>query len=649
MPVVSQFQFANRFRPPACLFAAAATGVLSLGLLCQQTAIAQTAQAHTAEQPSAESVATAEQVAEIAKLIGDLGDADYETRDEAHRQLAKLGPLAFDALAAAESSADAEVSRRATYLLRSLRIPWIREDDPADVRQQLRNYDALDTADRLRRIEELGVMPADVGTGPLCRIVRYEKRSALAKAAALMIVDRPPPEGETLERQRKTIRQTLGTSKRTAARWLQAYDRFFAEPDKALADWEQLLTEETAALANRSAEASTDQVFRLRKRQYAMLLARDRKDDAQNVIRQMVQLQPAETQALVAFIEWLTKAEAWSAIDELAKRHAGVFEKNPILVYALANAQLSAGKKEEAETTAARALTIRATEPMTHLVVANRLADMGLFTWAEREYRFVIDNSPNEARLTILAGLTLSAMFQDQEKYLEAAKAREVIVKKIDENPALREQLESSSSSSLAPKRIRAGMEYCYAMHYAAAGDVARQIEHLDKAAEKDPQDADVLIALYRLPNQDEKRRKATKSLIDRATRASQREIDEYEPLAVESEDFQGFLATKYNEYAWLVSNTYGDFDKALQYSIKSNEIHDNIEGGLLDTLGRCYYAKGDLENAIRTQARALQLDPHSGAIARQLAFFRAEKAKRDGAKGEAGAAIAMPPRATEP
>jgi tetratricopeptide (TPR) repeat protein len=463
-----------------------------------------------------------------------------------------------------------------------------------------------------------------------------------------MIVDRPPPEGETLERQRATIRQTLGTSKRTAARWLLAYERFFSEPDKALADWEQLLTEETAALANRSAEASTDQVFRLRKRQYAMLLARDRKDDAQNVIRQMVQLQPAETQALVEFIEWLTKAEAWSAIDELSKRHAGVFEKNPILVYALANAQLSAGKKEEAEKTAARALTIRATEPMTHLVVAHRLADMGLFTWAEREYRFVIENSPDEARLAILAGLTLSAMFQDQQKYLDAAQARETIVKKIEGNPALREQLESSSSSSLAPKRIRAGMEYCYAMHYAAAGDTAKQIEHLDKAAERDPQDADVLIALYRLPNQDEKRRKATRSLIDRATRSFQREIDEYEPLAVESEDFQGFLATKYNEYAWLVSNTYGDFDKALHYSIKSNEIHDNAEGGLLDTLGRCYYAKGDLENAIRTQARALQLDPHSGAIARQLAFFREEKAKRDGGKGEAGTIIA-PLQATEP
>ncbi|RIK77298.1 MAG: hypothetical protein DCC68_17625 [Planctomycetota bacterium] len=587
-----------------------------------------------------------EATADIARLIRELGDADYDTRDEAQRQLARLGPLAFDALAEAEAIADAEVSRRATYLLRSIRIPWIRDDDPADVRAALRNYDALDAAKRLQRINEFAFMPSDVGTGPLCRIVRYENRAVLAKAAALLIIDRPPPEGETLARQRTTIRQTLGTSKRTAARWLLAYQQFFDEPDKALAAWDALLAEETAALAAKSRDANAGQVFRLRKRQYAMLVAAGRKDDAQAAIAQMVLLQRAETQPLVEFIAWLTKESAWDAIDDLAKRHAALFDRDAALMYALASAQLTAGKQDEAEKTAERALAISPDDPEEHNLVANRLEEMGMFRWAEREFRYAMEHSPPASLLAISSGLELAAMLQDQERYLDAAKARETVVKTIDANAGLREQLELAEGSYFTPKRIRAGMEYCYAMHSAQQGDRAKQIEHLDKAAGLDPLDADVLIALFRLPEQDESRRTKTRRLIENATRAFELAIAEREAEPADP-DSERRLAIKYNEYAWLVSNTFGDFDLALKYSIKSNDVFDNNEGGLLDTLGRCYYAKGDLDNAIRIQARANQLEPHGGAIARQLKFFREEAAKRDAAR--AGGPSARVPRASEP
>jgi tetratricopeptide (TPR) repeat protein len=239
-------------------------------------------------------------------------------------------------------------------------------------------------------------------------------------------------------------------------------------------------------------------------------------------------------------------------------------------------------------------------------------------------------------------------MLQDQERYLDAAKARETIVKVIAGNAGLREQLEAAEGSYFTPKRIRAGMEYCFAMHYAAEGDRARQVEHLDKAAELDAQDADVLIALFRLSEQDDKRRAKTRALIERATRAFELEIARREAEAVDPLYLQR-LAIKYNEYAWLVSNTFGDFDLALKYSIKSNEVHDNSEGGLLDTLGRCYYAKGDLTNAIRIQSKANQLEPHSGAIARQLAFFREEAAKRDAARKGMASGGTNAPRASEP
>ena len=91
-------------------------------------------------------------------------------------------------------------------------------------------------------------------------------------------------------------------------------------------------------------------------------------------------------------------------------------------------------------------------------------------------------------------------------------------------------------------------------------------------------------------------------------------------------------IATACNQYAWLVSNTFGDFDKAIRASHKSVEVRQELKrevGAYYDTLGRCYYAKREFDNAIKYQTQALKLDPHSGQMKRQLALF--QKAKHRG------------------
>ena len=82
------------------------------------------------------------------------------------------------------------------------------------------------------------------------------------------------------------------------------------------------------------------------------------------------------------------------------------------------------------------------------------------------------------------------------------------------------------------------------------------------------------------------------------------------------------------NQFAWLVGNTLGEknpqlADEAIRNSRRSLEIKPDA-ARYLDTLGRCYYAKGDLENAVRFQREAAQLDPHSGLIREQLELFEA-------------------------
>jgi tetratricopeptide (TPR) repeat protein len=80
--------------------------------------------------------------------------------------------------------------------------------------------------------------------------------------------------------------------------------------------------------------------------------------------------------------------------------------------------------------------------------------------------------------------------------------------------------------------------------------------------------------------------------------------------------------ASAYNQFAWLVGNTEGDFDEALTYSKKSVEIEPQT-GGYYDTLARVYFAKGDYENAVKYQTLAIELDPHSGQMERQLELFK--------------------------
>ena len=80
--------------------------------------------------------------------------------------------------------------------------------------------------------------------------------------------------------------------------------------------------------------------------------------------------------------------------------------------------------------------------------------------------------------------------------------------------------------------------------------------------------------------------------------------------------------ATNYNQLAWLIGNTEGDMNEAIKLSKKSLELSPDT-GGYYDTLGRAYYGKGDYENAVENQLKAVELDPHSGQIQRQLKLFQ--------------------------
>ncbi len=169
------------------------------------------------------------------------------------------------------------------------------------------------------------------------------------------------------------------------------------------------------------------------------------------------------------------------------------------------------------------------------------------------------------------------------------------------------------------------------ASDYGQKRDFAKQRELLEKAIQEDPNDGDVLIALYRLPDPTPEQRQKTMEMIGAAIQLSRNQIDE-EPDK----------SNPYNQLAWLVANTEGDFDEAVRLSEKSVELERAILahevqrrgpetlGGHLDTLAHCYAAKGDYEAAVKAQTEASRLIPWSHVISNKLEVFRGKLPKTE-------------------
>jgi tetratricopeptide (TPR) repeat protein len=150
-----------------------------------------------------------------------------------------------------------------------------------------------------------------------------------------------------------------------------------------------------------------------------------------------------------------------------------------------------------------------------------------------------------------------------------------------------------------------------------------------------------LLIARFRFRQADDAFREQTTMAIQSATEAYEREILQYQGQVEEgggvlqdSAMVQGPLAYRLNEYAWLVSNTSGDFTRARRFSRRSLQIDPGNEA-YLDTLGRCYFAEGDLENAIKYQQFACERAPHEQLIRRQLESFISQHMKESEQKVE--------------
>jgi tetratricopeptide (TPR) repeat protein len=566
---------------------------------------------------------------QAAELIRQLGDDDFATREAAEAKLVQMGLDVFDVLHAAQNNNDPEIALRARHLVRSMSVRWFADDDPPEVVKILRGYGDQTDDERRSRMDRLAALPEQEGVVALCRLARFETVDVLSKYAALLVLqssseDEPAPEGLA-----EKIAKVMASSNRPAADWLRLYSKTLTDPSSTLAEWDAATKAEQLTRSRHPDKSSPEIVRDLYRWQVDLLQRLGKNDEADVVIRRTISLVDGTPEQLQELVSWLLHAERYQVVLEVAERFVDEFGRRPELLYRLAEAQLKLDRKDEAEATAERALAIDPEDTDLHRIVALKLQEAGLHAWAEREFRHILKSAAAGSLVDFQIRFLLSEMLHDQAQDQAAGEVLQPLCDLMDKDEAAKA---TAARMQRDPDSVYSRMHYFYACVLIEQEKFDEAEERLAKALDADATDADVLIAMYRLPNRSAERQAKTRTLIEESAGAYRKQLKSYEELAAQAQNeqtraaIQWEIALQCNQIAWLVSNTEGDYDEALRLSHKSLEIRvDNA--GYLDTLGRCYYAKGDYAGAVRYQSRAVKLDPHSGQIKRQLAFFEKELA----------------------
>ncbi len=547
---------------------------------------------------------------EIQSLVDQLGDDDYFVRQRAQGDLEQLGFEAFDALTAAENHADFEIATRARHLLKLMRVAWTGPADTPRVRAMLAGYESLAYSARLAKLGDLANLEDDEGLPALCRLVRFERSTVVAKLAATVVLQNEPRDAEAKTRRRKIVTTQLAGSQRPAARWLLVAVDAYDQPELAAARWTELVDQEIAALDQFPGESQPELLVRLLRWQVQLWQKLGKREEALAAMRKIVRLEDGRGSMLAQLLGWLTEAQAWEVVDEVAQRFEPRLNREPLLLYALARARKAQGDEAAMAEAVRRARSVMVGEDdgRVRLELARALQGQGQTEWANDEYRLAMKLTEAGSLIHLAARRMFAEYLHDQQADLEAA---DILQETADQMERNRQRGEEASNGGLAVAPVRSRAKYLRAVHAAAAGDRVEERRLLDEAIQHDPNDAEVIIALFRLPDQSPAEQERTRKLLKAAA-------DEFRKLIQRDPENE----TMYNQLAWLISNTEGDLDEALRCSQKSLELRPG-EAGYLDTLARCYYAKGDLVSAVKHQTQAAELEPHTRQIASQLQLFR--------------------------
>ena len=586
------------------------------------------------EEPSNAALADA---SGIRQLVAQLGHAQYLLRQQAETQLLQRGVEAQAELQAAKLHADLEIATRAKYILNQIRIEWVRSYDSPAVRSIMAHYREQPPQSRLAKIGQLAALDEQQGFGALCRIARFDASSRVAPFAALAILEQgfltseqTPP---ALAMLAKEMPQKIVDSDPDPMQWIRLYLDQLQAPQAIDARWLELIDAQLESLEEESVDGERSQVATLL---LCHLNLCDHLSDAtgifaglQRSVALSLQRDQSVEKSLAAVLKWLLDRKQWEALTLVEGHYAETIQNERLLCYLVAVARGRQGRVDESERLATEAYQkeffedslskeerkeFLSEDAQTRFRIAEAIADLGRHDWAEREWRQVIAALPATDSTALLARQSVGVFcLNDRGQNEAAAKLLGETIDAINDNPAIRSLYRGDGKLRLLLDGFRSNHEYFLACHFESTGEYEKQQQHLDRACKFDRDNADVLIAMYHLKNASSTYQKNTREKIAQVKKELKSKIR-----------LQPGYANWYNHWAWLVSNTEGDFAKAVEYSKRSLKLEPE-SASYLDTLGRCYYAAGDIKNAVRVQRQAVATYPHLRVMRRQLKLFESE------------------------
>lgn len=602
---------------------------------------------------------------EVSLLIDQLGDSSYATRIRAREKLQRMGLEAFDELHLAQFDPDNEIAMSARFLVSSLSVRWSKESDPPEVRETLMEYGSKNEAQRSSRIDMLAEFPSRKGLGALVRLARFETSLRLSRRAALALMQQPMSSDEkTRKRNAELVLKTLEGNDRQASEWLRVYAEDLSSGSYSVDRWRQLIADQRYAIDSAATQQSSrPSVLELVRVCATRAAAASKVDEALRLANENIDLIAPTTRQLIDACSWAIDNRLHPFVLELRKQHTRMFDKQPILLYGAAEAKKVLGEpgadalaqqalqirplpKDEAEKAKMQPKEVEETA-QAHREIGMKLQERGLFHWAEKEFRQVIDSMEINALPSASARTALAEMLANLQRHEEVVEVLKPLTERVDNDDKFKQQL---NMLNFFYSRVRSDLDYHTALAWIEKGKLEEAKPKLIQAFQAYPNNIDILISMYRLDGDDDWKR-TVQTILKRTIRQVDSDVEQAKAQVQQhGRDAHPMLAREYNQYAWLIANTEGDYAKALDYSLKSLELE--LDGAKLDTCARCYYALGEFDDAIRMQKRALKMMPHSPPLVRQLDEILAAKARATSSATEiaddGGAATVTPEKVGE-
>ncbi|MCL2305037.1 MAG: hypothetical protein FWC43_06800 [Planctomycetaceae bacterium] len=519
------------------------------------------------------------QASEISDWIRQLGNDEYRLREEASENLRKAGFRAVSELQRATKDADVEISERARELLRLVEMSWVDRRDPPQVREWMLQYSNAETIPEKFTIlntlsdwsghGQYGLRNGEA-IGAFCRVLRYEQEPIVRAEAAREIIAVPPVRFEFRQKWFQTVQKTL----------TEPGDDFLLQTVLRFADvWEAVMEYRDQTLFVENPQPASEEL--------------------KQQVREI-------TQTVLAFRNNSEYYEGRRGTDT-----------DILLFYALAELQEIVGLQEELNESLLQAME---THPiiseesfdffyMPHHIAAKYLSQRYLHRWAKKEF-LMVAKKDTQLKTDAIFSAAMQSIYLDEKE--EAAELFDGVIQAISE-PLNRENDGFSESTNL----IQAMYKHVLAELAVERGEIAEAKKLLDEAILIQPEEVDCLILRYRIGNDDPPYKEVTDKHIKQLIANAKRNMSGYRNRGEQVEEY----SEPFNRTAWLLANTDGDYELALNAAKKAVYFAPN-NPAILDTLAHVYALGKEYDKAVETQKQVVRYSPHAVIFRNALKKF---------------------------